>query len=91
MTESIKKNNYKATLNLPRTAFSMKADLVNREPAFLKRWDEIDLYGKIREARKGAKTFLLHDGPPYASGDIHIGTGLNKVLKDIVVRYKNMC
>ena len=91
MTESAKKSDYKSTLNLPRTSFQMKADLVNREPRFLKRWDEIDLYGKIREARKGSEGFLLHDGPPYASGDIHIGTGLNKVLKDIVVRYRNMC
>ena len=91
MTESAKKSDYKSTLNLPRTSFQMKADLVNREPRFLKRWDEIDLYGKIREVRKGSEGFLLHDGPPYASGDIHIGTGLNKVLKDIVVRYRNMC
>jgi len=90
MTESAKKNDYKSTLNLPRTSFPMKADLVNREARFLKRWDEIDLYEKIREARKGGERFLLHDGPPYASGDIHIGTGLNKVLKDIVVRYRNM-
>ena len=84
------KKDYKQTLNLPKTSFSMKADLVNREPEFLKVWDKIDVYGKIRQLRKGAKPFLLHDGPPYASGDIHIGTGLNKVLKDIVVRYMNM-
>ena len=90
MSDSTKKSDYKASLNLPQTSFSMKADLVNREPEFLKHWDKIDVYGKLRELRKGSKRFLLHDGPPYASGDIHIGTGLNKILKDLVVRYKNM-
>ena len=84
------KADYKQTLNLPRTSFPMKADLVNRESQFLKGWDKIDLYGKIRKLRAGSPRFLLHDGPPYASGDIHIGTGLNKILKDLVVRYKTM-
>ena len=90
MGENTKKNDYKATLNLPQTAFSMKADLVNREPGFLKSWDRIGVYERLRELRKGGPRFLLHDGPPYASGDIHIGTGLNKVLKDLIVRYKSM-
>jgi len=89
MAQSAEKN-YKATLNLPKTSFSMKADLTRREPQFLKKWDEMDLYAKVREARSGRPVFLLHDGPPYASGDLHIGTGLNKVLKDIIVRYKSM-
>jgi len=89
MAESAEKN-YKATLNLPKTSFLMKADLTRREPQFLKKWDDMDLYGQIRKARRGKPLFLLHDGPPYASGDIHIGTGLNKILKDIIVRYKNM-
>jgi len=85
-----RKSDYKATLNLPQTSFSMKADLVNREPGFLKLWDSMDVYGRLRALRKGCERFLLHDGPPYASGDIHIGTGLNKVLKDVVVRYRSM-
>jgi len=85
-----RKNDYKGTLNLPQTSFSMKADLVNREPQFLRIWDKLDVYGRLRQLRKGGERFLLHDGPPYASGDIHIGTGLNKVLKDIVVRYRSM-
>ena len=81
---------YKETLNLPRTDFPMKADLVRREPQFLELWNKMDIYGQIRERRAGAEKFILHDGPPYASGSIHIGTGLNKVLKDIIVRFKTM-
>ncbi len=81
---------YKATLNLPKTRFPMKADLPNREPAVLARWQQEDLYGHIRKARAGARRFILHDGPPYANGDIHIGHALNKILKDIVVRYKTL-
>jgi len=82
--------NYRDTLNLPKTKFPMKASLVQREPQMQKWWDEIDLYGKIRELRAGAKKYILHDGPPYANGDVHIGTGLNKILKDIVVKYRTM-
>jgi len=82
---------YKSTLNLPRTDFPMKAQLPNREPAMLKSWEESGLYRAIRERSKGRKKFILHDGPPYANGNIHIGHALNKILKDIVVRYKTMC
>ncbi|MET0214679.1 MAG: class I tRNA ligase family protein, partial [Vicinamibacterales bacterium] len=74
---------WKDTCNLPRTAFSMKANLQTAEPATLARWREIDLYGQLRRARNGAPTFILHDGPPYANGEVHIGTALNKVLKDL--------
>ncbi len=81
---------YKDTLNLPATAFPMKADLAQREPKFLAYWDEIDIYRKIREARQGRDVYLLHDGPPYANGLIHMGTALNKILKDIVVKSKTM-
>ncbi len=81
---------YKSTLNLPKTAFSMKANLANREPNFLKAWYSMDLYGKLREARAGKEKFILHDGPPYANGDIHIGHAVNKVLKDIIVKSKSM-
>ncbi len=81
---------YKGTLNLPRTDFPMKADLPNREPKILKRWEQIDVYRLIRQRAKGSKKFVLHDGPPYANGDIHMGHALNKILKDIVVKYKTM-
>ena len=64
----------------------MKANLAQLEPAMQKRWDEMGLYAKLREARKGAPKYILHDGPPYANGDLHIGTGLNKVLKDFIVK-----
>ncbi|MBI4343519.1 MAG: class I tRNA ligase family protein, partial [Candidatus Omnitrophica bacterium] len=82
---------YKDTLNLPQTPFPMKADLPSREPQWLSRWQQEDLYGQIRKARAGRReTFVLHDGPPYANGDIHIGHALNKLLKDLIVRYKTM-
>ena len=81
---------WKDTCNLPRTSFSMKANLQTMEPETVARWDEMDLYGQIRAARKGAKKFLLHDGPPYANGEIHIGHVLNKTLKDLVVKSHNM-
>ncbi|MGD8376474.1 MAG: isoleucine--tRNA ligase [Acidobacteriota bacterium] len=80
----------KSTLNLPRTDFPMKANLPRREPEILEGWDGMDLYGKLREARKGRKRYVLHDGPPYANGNIHIGQALNKILKDVVVRSRNM-
>jgi len=76
---------YKNTLNLPKTDFAMKADLPRREPEFLKMWLGMDIYGLLRSASKGKKRYILHDGPPYANGDIHIGHALNKTLKDIVV------
>jgi isoleucyl-tRNA synthetase len=81
---------WKDTCNLPRTAFSMKANLQTTEPETVARWDEMDLYGKIRAARKGAPRYLLHDGPPYANGEIHMGHALNKILKDLVVKSHNM-
>jgi len=81
---------WKDTCNLPRTTFSMKANLQTTEPESIARWDAMDLYGQIRAARKGAPLFLLHDGPPYANGEIHIGTALNKILKDLVVKSHNM-
>jgi len=79
---------YKKTLNLPRTDFPMKAQLAQREPATLAAWQEMDLYGLMRRQGKGRPKFILHDGPPYANGRIHIGHVLNKTLKDIVVRYQ---
>jgi len=81
---------WKDTCNLPRTAFAMKANLQTTEPETVARWDEMDLYGKIRGARKGAPKYLLHDGPPYANGEIHMGHALNKILKDLVVKSHNM-
>ena len=81
---------YKKTLNLPNTSFPMKANLANREPEQLKQWDDNRLYEKIRTSSKGRKKFILHDGPPYANGNIHIGTALNKILKDIIIRSRQM-
>ncbi|MGB6801340.1 MAG: isoleucine--tRNA ligase [Candidatus Sulfotelmatobacter sp.] len=82
----------KATINLPKTAFPMKANLPQNEPKMLARWEEMRIYERIREARKGSAkgTYILHDGPPYTSGPIHLGTALNKCLKDFVVKSKNM-
>ncbi len=77
------KKNYRDTLNLPKTSFSMKADLVQREPQLRKDWAKMNIYAKIRQARHGAALYTLHDGPPYANGDIHMGHVINKVLKDI--------
>ncbi|OFW33313.1 MAG: isoleucine--tRNA ligase [Candidatus Aquicultor primus] len=84
------KQDYKATLNLPQTEFPMKANLPQREPEMLKFWADIDLYKAIRSVSKGKPKFILHDGPPYANGDIHAGTAMNKILKDIIVKYKTM-
>ncbi|GAB6875875.1 isoleucine--tRNA ligase [Thermaerobacter litoralis] len=81
---------YRETLNLPRTDFPMRANLPQREPEIQRRWDEMDLYRRLREARRGRPRFILHDGPPYANGDIHVGTALNKILKDVVVRHASM-
>src|SRR5437868_928564 len=81
---------YKNTLNLPQTGFPMKADLVAREPQRLEKWQTNRLYETIQAARATADRFVLHDGPPFANGDVHIGTALNKILKDIVVRYKSL-
>jgi len=82
---------YKDTINLPKTKFSMQARLAQLEPEMQRRWDEMGLYDRIRGARKGGEKYVLHDGPPYPTGDLHIGTGLNKVLKDLFIRYRTMC
>jgi len=82
--------NYKDTLNLPKTDFPMKANLPQREPTILKKWEDLNLYFKLRELGKDRKRFLLHDGPPYANAHIHMGTALNKVLKDIVIKAKTL-
>ena len=82
--------NYKDTLNLPQTAFPMKASLPQREPVMLARWEAGRLYDKIQAARQAAPLFVLHDGPPFANGDVHIGTALNKILKDVIIKYKTM-
>ncbi|MDP2228164.1 MAG: isoleucine--tRNA ligase [Moraxellaceae bacterium] len=81
---------YKPTLNLPDTGFAMKASLSTREPAMVAAWQAKKLYEKIREARRGAPKYILHDGPPYANGDIHIGHAVNKILKDIIVKSKTL-
>jgi isoleucyl-tRNA synthetase len=81
---------WKDTLNLPRTTFPMKANLQAAEPEMIAWWDEIDVYGRIRDARAGKPRFVLHDGPPYANGQIHLGTALNKILKDFVVKSRSM-
>ncbi|MGK2959858.1 MAG: isoleucine--tRNA ligase [Candidatus Malihini olakiniferum] len=83
-------SDYKTTLNLPETGFPMRGNLAKREPDMLKRWYEDDLYGIIRQAKKGKKTFILHDGPPYANGNTHIGHSVNKILKDIIVKSKGL-
>ncbi|WOC31322.1 MULTISPECIES: isoleucine--tRNA ligase [Caproicibacterium] len=81
---------YKSTLNLPKTDFPMQAHLPKREPETLSAWEKEDLYGQVMKKNEGKPVYVLHDGPPYANGDIHLGTALNKVLKDIIVRSKNM-
>ena len=78
------------TLFLPKTDFPMKAGLPEREPELLKRWQRLGLYDRLREEAQGREAFVLHDGPPYANANIHIGTGLNKILKDVVVRSQQM-
>jgi isoleucyl-tRNA synthetase len=81
---------YRETLNLPRTKFPMRAQLPRREPEILRYWEKIGIYDRVLQRRRGAPQFILHDGPPYANNDIHMGTALNKVLKDFVVKYKTM-
>ncbi|QDP02047.1 isoleucine--tRNA ligase [Thalassotalea sp. PS06] len=83
-------SDYKHTLNLPETAFPMRGNLPQREPKVLKEWADKDLYGQIRQAKKGKKSFILHDGPPYANGNIHLGHAVNKILKDIIVKAKTL-
>jgi len=86
----VSEKDYKATVNLPSTDFPMRANLTQREPEMLKRWDDMDLYAQIRKSAKGRTKFVLHDGPPYANGELHSGHALNKVLKDLVVKSKQM-
>jgi len=81
---------YKDTLNLPKTKFPMKANLAQREPAQVKKWEEMNLYGKLRDANKDKPRYVLHDGPPYANGDIHIGHAVNKILKDVIVKSRTL-
>ena len=81
---------YKETLNLPQTEFPMRANLARREPETLARWEGMGLHRRMAENRVGRPTFVLHDGPPYANGHIHIGHALNKILKDMIVKYRTM-
>src|ERR1044072_5006915 len=80
----------KKTVNLPKTAFSQKANLTQSEPARLEKWGKLDLYRLIRRASQGRPKFILHDGPPYANADIHLGTAMNKILKDFIVNSRSM-
>ena len=82
--------NYKDTIQLPETGFSMKGNLIKKEPEELEKWNREDLYDRIRQARKGSPEFILHDGPPYANGHVHLGTALNKILKDFIVKSHTM-
>src|SRR4029077_8625415 len=85
-----KKSDYRSTLNLPDTPFPMRGDLAKREPQWVKEWQDGKVYEKIRAASAGRPKFVLHDGPPYANGDIHIGTAVNKILKDIIVKARGL-
>ncbi len=89
MSDKAKKKGYRDTLNLPSTSFAMKANLLQREPAQQKAWARQDIYNSILATRADAPMYILHDGPPYANGDIHMGHVINKVLKDIVVKVQD--
>ena len=80
----------KDQINLPKTAFSMKANLPMKEPKIIEHWNKIDLYNLLRKNNKGKEKFVLHDGPPYANGNIHMGTAFNKILKDIITKFHQM-
>ncbi len=84
------KTDYRATLNLPDTPFPMRGDLPKREPGWVQQWDEQGLYKRLRDARNGRQKFILHDGPPYANGQIHMGHAVNKVLKDMIVKARQL-
>jgi isoleucyl-tRNA synthetase len=90
MTDEQNKQGNAYPLNLPETAFPMRGDLAKREPAWLNEWTDKKLYQRIRQARQGKPKFILHDGPPYANGDIHIGHAVNKILKDIIIKAKTL-
>ena len=81
---------YRDTVSLPRTDFGMKANLPKREPEWLERWDQLDLYARLRDVAAGRDPFILHDGPPYANGHLHMGTALNKILKDVINKNQQM-
>ena len=83
-------SDYKDSLNLPYTEFPMKANLAQREPVMLEKWQRLKLYQRIREKNRGKPKFVLHDGPPYANGDLHLGHAINKTLKDIVVKSRGL-
>ncbi|MCB1435124.1 MAG: class I tRNA ligase family protein, partial [Alphaproteobacteria bacterium] len=85
-----KTDRYRDTVFLPKTSFGMKAGLPQKEPELIKRWEAMDLYGTLRKASAGKPKYVLHDGPPYANGHLHIGHALNKILKDIVTRSRQM-
>lgn len=89
MGERVSKD-YKQTINLPQTDFPMKADLAQREPALLQKWQREDVYGALRRVAAGRPKFVLHDGPPYANGTIHIGHAVNKILKDFIVKARSL-
>ena len=84
------KTDYRSTLNLPDTPFPMRGDLPKREPGWVKEWDEKGIYKKLRDVRAGAPKFVLHDGPPYANGQIHMGHAVNKILKDMIVKARQL-
>lgn len=86
----MQQQDYNQTLNLPVTDFPMRGNLPQREPEFLEKWEKDDIYGKIMEKNEGKPLYVLHDGPPYANGNIHIGTAMNKIIKDMIVRYRNL-
>src|SRR6186713_1430844 len=81
---------YKSTINLPHTDFPMKADLAAREPAMIQAWEEKGIYSRIREGARGRPRFVLHDGPPYANGALHLGHAINKILKDVIVKSRSL-
>ena len=90
MTDTTNKTDYRSTLNLPDTPFPMRGDLPKREPGWVKDWDEKGIYKKLRDARHGAPKFILHDGPPYANGQLHVGHAANKILKDMIVKARQL-
>ena len=87
---SEEKKDYRQTLNLPDTPFPMRGDLPKREPGWVKKWEDGQLYHKLRQSRQGKEKFILHDGPPYANGQIHIGHAMNKILKDIILKTRQL-
>ena len=89
-TNTASNTDYRSTLNLPDTSFPMRGDLPKREPAWVKSWEDKGIYKKLRDVRAGKPKFILHDGPPYANGQIHIGHAVNKILKDMIVKARQL-